>query len=352
MRSRYLIATCLLITFLISCAPQTPQPSLQTTLMIYRFDPPAFIELSTDFQVLREIPFGVPPNCALFDVFPAPLGSFLAIELSCPNGQTVLFLDTDTTAVTQPVTASDSHYLAWAVDGEAAYLKVDSLGNTQILRVSPTGMQELITIPAFTYDLASSEEGFTFTVSGGLGQGSELYLAERDGRRSRVLYEDPYHYISFARFSPDGRQIAFLKIPDTQTPFTIGELWIMDRNGSNARKLVEADAGHGYAANWSPDGERIAFVVRENPEEERADHSSAALVSNLYLVDMKTGEVTRVTHLQDGRVETPHWSPEGNTLAFNLVINDRMQVQVADLATGAIRPLTTEPTCCPAWIRK
>jgi Tol biopolymer transport system component len=167
-----------------------------------------------------------------------------------------------------------------------------------------------------------------------------------------VLYEDPYHYLSFARFSPDGTQIAFLKTPDTQTPFTIGELWAMDRDGSHARKLAEADAGHGYAANWSPDGGQIAFVVRENPEEEQADRSSEALLSNLYLVDVKTGEVTRVTSIDNGRVETPHWSPQGNTLAFNMVINDRMQVQIADLATGEIHSLTAELTCCPAWIRK
>ena len=137
--------------------------------------------------------------------------------------------------------------------------------------------------------------------------------------------------ISFARYSPDGRQIAFIKIPDTQTPFTVGELWVMNADGSNARKLADADAGHGYAANWSPDGKRIAFVVRENPEDEQADQSSDALISNIYIVDVESGALTQVTHLEDGRVETPFWSPDGNTLAFNVVINDRMEVRIADL---------------------
>ncbi len=169
---------------------------------------------------------------------------------------------------------------------------------------------------------------------------------------SQHLYADPFNYISFARYSPDGSQIAFIKIPDTQTPFTVGELWVMNSNGSNARKLADADAGHGYAANWSPDGKRIAFVVRENPEDERADQASDALISNVYIVDVKGGDLTQITHLENGRVETPFWSPDGNTLAFNVVINDRMEVQIADLITGKIRPLGTESTCCPAWIRK
>jgi Tol biopolymer transport system component len=166
------------------------------------------------------------------------------------------------------------------------------------------------------------------------------------------LYADPYNYISFARFSADGRQIAFIKIPDTQIPFTVGELWVMNHDGSNARKLADADAGHGYAANWSPDEERIAFVVRENPEDEQADRSSAALVSNIYVVDVISGALTQITNIENGRAETPVWSPHGNTLAFNVVINDRMEIRIADLITGKTRALLSESTCCPAWLQK
>jgi Tol biopolymer transport system component len=337
-----------------SCTPQTPQPTLQTSFYIYRFDPPGFIEFSTDFQPIGEIPFSLPPNCGLFNVFPAPLGEYMAIELSCPNGQAVLFLDTTTNAVIQPVTDSDSHFLAWTFDGRAVYLKVDSLGSPHILRVSTSGAQDVIPITEYTYDLASSVEPgeFTLAFSRGLGQGSELWLARREGKTVEQLYTDPSNYISFARYSPDGRQIAFLKIPDTQTPFTVGELWVMNADGSKAHKLVDADAGHGYAANWSPDGKRIAFVKRENPDDERADQSSEALISNIYIVDVQNGALAQITHLEQGRAETPGWSPDGNTLAFNVVMNDRMEVRLADIITGKIQPLMPESACCPAWMRK
>ncbi|HSL30209.1 MAG TPA: hypothetical protein VK900_13505 [Anaerolineales bacterium] len=274
--------------------------------------------------------------------------------MSCPNGQTVLFFHSERQAVTQPVRDSDSHFLAWTPDGRAAYLKIDSLGSPRVVHAFTEGRKEEIPISEFTYDLAVSThpEEFTFTVSPGLGQGSELYLAERKGQASQLLYADPDHYISFARFSPDGTQIAFVKTPDTPTPFTVGALWVMDRDGSNARKLSDADAGHGYAANWSPDGSRIALVMRENPEDERADQAADALISNIYVVQVESGALIQITFLEDGRVETPLWSPDGNTLAFNTVVNDRMIVYTADLATGELRSLTTEPTCCPAWMRK
>ena len=353
MRGKLISASCLLITFLISCTT-APAHSPQTIFYIYRFDPPALIELSEELQIVGEIPFSTPPNCGLFNLFPAPLGNFLAIELSCPNGQTLLVLDTQTSTVNQPIPASDSHFLAWTFDGAAAYLKVDSLGSPRVVRVSTNGGQDPILITEFTYDLAPSVKPgeFTFTFSRGMGQGSELWFAERNGNVVEPLYADPLHYLSFARYSPDGSQIAFIKIPDAQTPFTVGELWIMNSDGSSPRKLADADAGHGYAANWSPDGTRIAFVKRENPNDEHADQSSEALYSNIYIVSVQSGLLTQITHLEEGRVETPFWSPDGNTLAFNTVINDRMEVRLANVVTGEIRSLLTESTCCPAWMRK
>ena len=345
---------CLLPVFLFSCNSQTPLPSLQTAFYIYRFDPPAFVEFSKDFQTVKEIPFPIPLHCGLLNTFPSPIGEYIGIELNCPNGQTVLFLNVNAASVTQPITDSDSHFLAWTSDGEGAYLKVDSLGNPQIARVDANGKSEFIPVTEFTYDLATdpANQNFTFTFSRGLGQGSEIWLAKRDGKVVQQLYADQFNYISFARYSPDGSQIAFIKIPDTQTPFTVGELWVMNADGSNERKLANADAGHGYAANWSPDGKRIALVVRENPEDQRADQSSDSLISNIYIVEAESGTLTQITHVENGRAETPFWSLDGNTLAFNMVIDDRMEVRIADLITGEIRPLMTESTCCPAWMRK
>ena len=353
MRRRLRIKNYFLFFFLFSCT-STPTPPPQTFLLIYRFAPPAFVEYSADLKPVKEIPFSIPPNCGLENTFPTPLGKYLLIELNCPNGQTVLFLDTESGSTTQPITDTDSHFLAWTSDGKAAYLKVDSLGNTHIVRIAPEGAQTFIPIAAYTYDLASkpNSNDFTFTFSRGMGAGSEIWLAQHDGKVVQQLYADKFNYISFARFSPDGKQIAFIKIPDTQIPFTVGELWVMDANGTNVHKLADADSGHGYEANWSPDGKRIAFVVRENPQDEKANQSSDALISNIYVVDIKTGKLHQVTKFTEGRVETPFWSPDGNTLAFNEVLNGRMNVSIANMLSGEVKPLETESACCPAWMRK
>lgn len=356
MRFRRLNINSLFLAFcvlLFSCTTPSKTPA-QTFLYVYRFAPPAFVEFSADLQKLREIPFAVPADCGILDNYPAPVGEYLLIELSCPNGQTVLFLDTDSGTVTQPVRDTDSHFLAWMSDGNSAYLKIDSLGNARVVRMFTTGKYTEIHITGWTYDLSGkpNTDDFIFAFSSGLGSGSELNFSEAQGLNADVLYADSFNYISFARYSPDGSQIAFLKIPDSPIPFTVGELWVMNADGSEPRKLAEADAGHGYALNWSPDGKRIAFVQRENAQDESANQSAESLISNVYMIDVQSGKLTPVTYLTQGRAETPRWSPGGNTLIFNVVLNGRIEVQIAELDSGLIQPVSTEPACCAAWIRK
>ena len=353
MRLQLRITFYFLLFFLLSCST-TPTPPPQTSLIIYRFTPPAFVEYAADLKPVKEIPFSIPPNCGLNNTFPAPIGKYVAIELNCPNGQTVLFLDTEAGSTSQPITATDSHFLAWTGDGKAAYLKMDSLGNAHFERITPEGEQTFVPIPAYTYDLVPrpNSRDFTFTFSRGLGTGSEIWLAQRDGNVVQQLYADQFNYISFAQFSPNGSQITFIKIPDTQTPFTVGELWVINSDGTHARKLADADAGHGYAVHWSPDGKRIAFVVRENSQDEKANQASEALISNIYIVDVESGKLDPITKFTEGHVESPFWSPDGNTLAFNVVLNGRMNVSIASILSDKIKPLETESTCCPAWMRK
>ncbi len=343
---RAILVPCIFL--LISCSP----PPASQSLYIFRYEPPALLQIGDDLSIQSEIPFNVPPECSLWDLYPQPAGAYLAIELSCPGGPIVILMDTDSgelsTLLDEPV---DSHFLAWEADG--LYLRIDSLGNPRIVRVKPgTAAVQEIAINPLTYDLSPSPDGqgYTYTFSKGLGFGSELWLKSRLSERR--LLNDPSGIIAFARWSPDGERIAYIRIPDSQTPFTIGELWVAYAGGEDIIRLAEVDAGHGYEANWSPDGERIAFVKRENPEDENADQSASELASNIYAIETKSGQVTSITQMDNAVVETPHWSPDGRYVAFNVISDGTITVWIADMAGGQTEPLMRSATCCPAWMRK
>jgi Tol biopolymer transport system component len=318
-------------------------------------EPPALVELSADNQTIREIPIAVPTGCAVDNLFAQPRGVTMAIEFSCSFGQAVVWLNTDSGELKQPVTESDSHFMAWTPNGAGAYLKVDSMNRPHIIRAPIGGKPENVPITELTYDLSPrphSNTDFLFSFSRGLGLGSEMWLAGLDGRVVKQVIADPHNYLSFADWSPDGRRIAFIRIPDSAVPFTVGELWVMQADGSNARKLADVDAGHGFAEAWSPDASQIAFVVRDNPQDVQADQNADALRSNISIVNVNNGSHAALTSFPSARVEAPVWSPDGNRLAFTVVLNDRMNIYLADMASGKTRQALSVSSCCAVWMRK
>ena len=353
MLRKLIVIHLFLLASLVACSSPTQAP-FSVEFYVFRFEPPALVQLSADDQPLREIPMSTPSGCGLDNLFPSPRGANMAIEWNCSVGQTVVLLNTDTGRFKQAVTDSDSHFLAWAPDGESLYLKVNTIDHPQVLRLHLNGNRDILPITQLTYDLAPAPGGggFVSSFSRGMGFGSEMDMARSDGRNVKQLIADPQFYLSFARWSPDGKRIAFIKIPDSQTPFTVGELWLMSADGSNAYKLAEADSGHGFAPAWSPDGAQLAFVARDNPDDPAADQSAAALVSNIHLVNVQSGAETPLTKFKLTNVGMPVWSPDGKQIAITFVMNDKMNVILIDAASGETRQVLAGSACCSAWIRK
>ncbi len=355
----WLTFTAVMFLFVQSCTPNSTSPTLPpaatgpaSNLYIFRVNPSALLELSSDLKVLRTLPISIPAECTVSSINSSAYSVWVALELGCPVGQTVIWMNTQTGTMKQAFTDSDSHFLAWSSDGGAAYLKVDSLVHPHIIRARPDGSEKFVPITEFTYDLAPrpGSVDFLFSFSRGMGQGSEMWLAKADGGEVGQVAADPKSYLSFARWSPDARQIAFIKIPDSPIPYTIGELWIMNSDGSDSHKLADADAGHGFAPAWSPDGKQLAYVVRENPTDPVADQSSSALISNIYLVDVGGGGTRKLTTLDQSRVGAPVWFPDGKKIAFSATRDDKMNMYFAISISGAVQAVLSEPTCCAIWV--
>ncbi len=254
----------------------------------------------------------------------------------------------------EPEAGLESIFLNWAFDGDSLLLRVDPIGeNAIVLTNLANRSSERLDTPPYTYDAALSPDGrrVLYALSRGMGFGSELWLMNRDGSHKRLVLREPAHIVTYARWSPRGDAIAYIRMPDTNIPFTAGELWLVDGDGRNPRKMAAADAGHGYPPVWSPDGRWVAFVVRENSRSTRANLLPRALESNIYLADAHSRTVRALTTFHGALTESPAWSPDGQWLVFSSDTGGTMDVWLAGLATGHVQQVTHGAGVrYPVWI--
>ena len=119
------------------------------------------------------------------------------------------------------------------------------------------------------------------------------------------------------RLSPDGRSVVTsLK---TVAPGFDGyrhALWMVPTDGGGARQLT-IGAKNDWHARWSPDGRTLAFlsdrrtVVEEESEREGSSPREDSV--QVYLLPVDGGEARRLTDLPRG-VTGLEWSPDGTRL--------------------------------------
>lgn len=149
------------------------------------------------------------------------------------------------------------------------------------------------------------------------------FTAEIQWRRPTYAYKQ-YHFDSTMPrpvlgvlapdLSPDGKEIAFT---------ALNNLWVMPVGGKP--KQLSDDAYFEEGPQWSPDGHFLAYA---------SDNDG---VMNLYIRDMQSGAVKRVSPSPNAAQLLPAWSPDGKFLAFQ----DQAGVtSVVEIATGKVRVLT------------
>lgn len=122
-----------------------------------------------------------------------------------------------------------------------------------------------------------------------------------------------YHVV----MSPDGQLIAY----DSDREGVRG-VYVAHADGTNPRRI--SGSGHSLVPSWSPDGTRVAFV-RAEPHRPR--------VWNVWIADLESGELERITDHEVGQPWGASWFPDGRRLAYS--VEDRLMV--ADLESGMAR---------------
>jgi TolB protein len=214
----------------------------------------------------------------------------------------------------------------------------EGLGDAAIFVVRPdgTGLQRLSPEGALDREpVWSPDHGRILFASG-----DDLYVMNADGSGRAPMVEA--QGVSDYRWSPDGRQIAFVSTV-FEDDNILDEVWVVQADGSGRLRL----ATNATTPTWSPDGARLAYVssldfsdlhirvinadgsgdVRLTDESLAAfepawspDGTRIAFVTvderDIYLINPDgTGLINLTNGVGDD--DEPAWSPDGRRLAFN-----------------------------------
>ena len=171
------------------------------------------------------------------------------------------------------------------------------------------------------------------------GERSHLHLFDVASRRTERLTDGRFDEEA-AAWSPDGRQIAFVRThgePDVDKAPN-KDLFVIDaKAGAEPRRLTTSTAEETGRLAWSPDGRWIACLLGDEPK------WSAYDMMKLQLVPASGGQPRVLTASLDRPVRSPFWSADGSSLFF-VVIDDRSQlVARVPAAGGSVEKLVAGP---------
>lgn len=146
--------------------------------------------------------------------------------------------------------------------------------------------------------LAGPFQRIVFHRADGLGHYYIWRMDVNGNNKTQITFDVGQVGDRHASVSPDGSQIAFIRMPTGSTGH--GNVWVMSSDGSNQAQLTTGDLDD--EPTWSPDGTQIAF---QRP---------VATFNQIFKMQANGSGVVQVT--QSGDNTQPSWSPDGLKIAF------------------------------------
>ena len=102
----------------------------------------------------------------------------------------------------------------------------------------------------------------------------------------------------WARWSPDGKRIAFLSDRSGED-----EVWLVDQAGGKPEQVTSGGQAMRYAAEWSAEGTRLAFSDKDG---------------KLYVLTLADKKLVQIADDPRDMIRDYTWSPKGAYLAFSM----------------------------------
>ncbi|MGE5813708.1 MAG: S9 family peptidase [Acidobacteriota bacterium] len=133
-------------------------------------------------------------------------------------------------------------------------------------------------------------------------------VAAQDRRAITEMDLFKFVWVGEARVSPAGTHAAYVRVTVNQKEDSYDTaLWIVPTDGSAEPRPLTSGT-RDSAPRWSPDGKQLAFL--RAPQKDGKPQPA-----QIFLLDMAGGEARQLTNVSRGAA-SPAWSPDGRTIAF------------------------------------
>lgn len=260
-----------------------------------------------DFVVLQPVIRANRRIAFLQDIPGAVVPSILALQSMNPDGSAQLSLTPDNFTVQEFEYSPDGSQIAFVGGYDFGFGVSNSL---YVINANGTGLDSLRSDAAGWLRWSPDGSAILYTTTSHPGT---LAVVHPDGTGYRQLAGMSSADLLYAEWSPDGRQIAFVR----QTT-SCEQLWVMDADGSHQQRLNVAASA--CRIQWSPDGRDILFMGTPSP-------------SGMWLVHPDGSGFRPFTLTCAGCPAVPlydvmRWAPDATQLAFRL--NDAGDVGVTN----------------------
>ncbi len=229
------------------------------------------------------------------------------------------------------------------VSPDGKTIAFDMLGDVYTLPIDGGQAKSVHSGLSWSMQPRFSPDGREIAFISDAGGADNVWVMKIDGSDARQLTKEDFRLLNNPYWSPDGNYIAARKHFTTQRSLGTGEIWIYHRNGGGGVAVVEKpNEAHqkelGEPA-FSPDGRYIYYTLDQTPGSSFVyAQDSNGEVFAIRRHDLETGEdIVFVTGA--GGAVRPAPSPDSKYLAFVRRIRGESALFLKDLDSGAEFPI-------------